>query len=76
MRMPDVLSRLVDHGGDGKTSDARIGQDQCQISGILGRCPKPAQPGIGVHARRYHKGQPGTGRRISCRRHGGPARRQ
>ena len=29
-------TRLVDHGGDGKAADARVGQDLRQVSGVPG----------------------------------------
>ena len=47
---PDLLGRLVDHGGDGEAADARVGQDLRQVGGVPGRGAQPAQPGVGVRA--------------------------
>ena len=71
---PDLLGRLVDHGGDGEAADARVGQDLRQVGGVPGRGPQRAQPGVSVRAGRHHQGQPGPGRRVSRRGHDGPAR--
>ena len=71
---PDLLGRLVDHGGHGEAADARIGQDLRQVVSVPGRGPQLAQPGVGVGISRHHQGQPRPGERVSRRAHGGPAR--
>ena len=74
-RQPDPLGWLVDHGGDGKAADARVGQDLSQVGGVPGRGTQLAQSRIGgVGGGRHHQGQPGPGQRVSRRGHGGPAR--